>query len=121
MFIVESIARGTRWAAFDENLEETWAEVRRQVESFFQELHEQGALSGVTSKASCYVICDSETNRSDRFPIDTSRKVESKKIIFCVGFAMQGSEFAAFRFVHDAFECRVDELGWQPRIIALAS
>jgi hypothetical protein len=120
MFIVESIARGTRWAAFDENSEVTWSEVRRQVESFLRELYERGALSGVTSKGSFYVVCDSESNRTGRIPAGSLGKIASRNFVFFVGFALQGSEFAAFRFVHDAFECREDQLSWQPGI-ALAS
>jgi hypothetical protein len=120
LFIVESIARGTRWAAFDENAEETWAEIRQQVENFLQALYEQGALSGVTPKASFYVFCDSETNRLSRSIAGSDQKIELKSLTFCVGFTLQGAGDVAFRFVHDAFECRVDELGWQPGI-ALAS
>jgi phage tail sheath protein FI len=120
LFIVESIARGTRWAAFDENAEETRAEIRQQVENFLQALYEQGALSGVTPKASFYVFCDSETNRLSRSIAGSGQKIESKSFTFCVGFTLQGAGDVAFRFVHNAFECRVDELGWQPGI-ALAS
>jgi phage tail sheath protein FI len=120
MFIVESIARGTRWAAFDENSTATWTEVRRQVELFLQELFEQGGLSGTTSKSSYFIVCDGETNRPDRSPAGDSGNSGARKFIFFVGFALQGSAFATFRFVHDAFECRVDELGWQPGV-ALAS
>ncbi len=120
LFIVESIARGTRWTAFDDNPEETRTELRRQVEIFMQELYEQGALSGVTSKASYYVFCDSETNRTSGSIAVNDAKVGSGSFTFCVGFALSGAGFVAFRFMHNAFECRVDELGWQPGI-ALAS
>jgi hypothetical protein len=116
LFIVENIARGTRWAAFDENTEETWVEVCRQTEEFLQALYEQGALSGVTPKASGYIFCDSETNRSSRSTARSGEKIESKSFTFYVGFSLQGSEAVAFRFVHNAFECRIDELGWQPGV-----
>ncbi len=116
MFIVESIARATRWAAFEENAEPTWAEIRRQVESFLQEIY-GGGCSAVIAKASHYVVCDSDNNRAFS---ENGKKVRPKSITFFVGFALQGAGFSAFRFVQDAFECQVEELGWQPGI-ALAS
>lgn len=116
LFIVESIARGTRWAAFDENIEETWVEVCRQVEEFLRALYEEGALSGVTPKASGYIFCDSETNRPSRSIAKSSEKIESRSFTFYVGFSLQGAEAVAFRFIHNAFECRIDELGWQPGV-----
>jgi hypothetical protein len=116
LFIVENIARGTRWTAFDENTKETWDEVCRQVEEFLQALYEQRTLAGITVKASGYIFCDSETNRSSRSNAESSEKIESKSFTFYVGFSLQGSETVAFRFVHNAFECRIDELGWQPGV-----
>jgi hypothetical protein len=38
-------------------------------------------------------------------------------LTFVVGLALtRAGEFVAFRFEHDAAECRVSELAWQPGI-----
>ena len=120
LFIIESIARGTRWAAFESNGAETWAGIREQTENFLQDLFIEGALAGSSWKEAYYVICDRETNRTGQAIGNREAKGRSQSITFIVGFALREEDLLAFRFVHDIYTCEVREIGWQPGI-ALAS
>ena len=113
LFIIDSIIRGTRWAAFNDNNENTWADVRRQVREFLQVLFEEGALAGSDPRRAFYVICDADTNADSLNISDT--------LSFIAGFALhRPGEFLAFRFLHDQFECKIRAISWQPGL-ALAS
>lgn len=106
LFIIGSIARGTRWAAFADDDEQTWDDVRRQISGFLRELQDLGALPKRSSGESWYVSRDPG--------------LSSGPVRFMVGVALDGHEFMAFRFVHDHLDCRVCPVGWQPGV-ALAS
>lgn len=112
LFIVGSIARGTRWAAFVGDDEKTWDDVRRQVSDFMVELCDAGALPGGGVGDTWYVTRDSETFGG--------AAGDSGLGDFIVGFALDDNGFRAFRFEHGQLECRVHSVGWQPGV-ALAS
>jgi hypothetical protein len=116
LFIIDSIARGTRWAIFESNGPETWLEIGTQIEKFLMELFEAGALSGKTPREAGYVVCGRETNRK----AGDAAKAASTKLSFIVGFSLTDGEVLAFRFMHDSDECKVRKIVWQPGI-ALAS
>jgi len=108
LFIVGSIARGTRWAAFADGDERRWGDIQELVTAFMTELRDAGALSEPVSGESWYLTKD-----RDSF-------AESDAAHFVVGFSLTGDDFVAFRFVHDRVDCRVQPVAWQPGV-ALAS
>ena len=116
LFIVDGIARGTRWAAFEENNQETWTEICNQTARFLKELCDEGTLTGLTAADACYVICDSETNHAGLRGEEARAGFESRAITFFVGFTLYDREPLAFRFVQDVFDCTVRDLGWRPGI-----
>jgi phage tail sheath protein FI len=108
LFIIENIARATRWAAFQDHDAEVWAILDVQIHEFLRTIFDEGALVGSTVEDACYMIRDSDPNDG------------SAHIKFIVGFALDEDEFLAFRFTHDRVDCEVREVAWQPGI-ALAS
>lgn len=128
LFIIGSIVRSTRWAAFEKNGPAAWNEVTQQVAEFLCELHDAGALGSGSVRNSYYVICDRETNSGGHRDVVGYRNCEGNGdgsgepggVNFIVGFALRGQEFHTFRFAHDRLECHVRPGGWQPGV-ALAS
>lgn len=112
LFIVGSIARATRWAAFADNGEQTWDEVRRQVSSFMLEVAAAGALRGGAADGTWYVTRDRDMLGG------ASAVGEAVPVLmsFIVGFALIDDEFTAFRFVQDRLDCKAYPVGWQPGV-----
>ena len=108
LFVVDNIARATRWAAFQDDDEEVWTILDAQIHEFLRELFDAGALVGSRVEDACYMIRDSS-------PGDGSALIR-----FIVGFSLDKNGFLAFRFTHDRIDCEVREVAWQPGI-ALAS
>jgi len=115
LFIIGSIARGTRWAAFVEDDAQAWEDVRRQISTFMGELHAAGALPGRSANEAWYVSRDREV------PVTGARDDGvSGSADFIVGFALDANGYTAFRFAHGRLDCRIRPVSWQPGI-ALAS
>jgi hypothetical protein len=117
IFIIDGIARGTRWAMFESSAPELWADVAAQIENFLDDLFDSGNLTGKTSRESFYVICNHQTNDIRK---QSDRDSETRRISFMVSFSLSPGEMLAFRFTHDADGCTVKRVVWQPGI-ALAS
>ncbi len=66
LFVLEAVARSTRWLVFEQNDPVLWARVRHQVSAFLQRLYEQGAFAGLTPEQSWFVKCDAETQSKNR-------------------------------------------------------
>ena len=106
LFIIDSVMRGTRWAAFQRNEPETRVTVSRQVADFLHELWNEGALIGSSAEEAFFIRCDADTN--------PDMQGQSGQLNLVMGFAPHRSgEFLVFRFEHDRFHCRVKNLGWQ--------
>jgi hypothetical protein len=100
-----TIARSTRWAAVQKPDAETWRAVVTQVGRYLTESAAAGLLAGDASQRAFYVKCDQDTN------------AHHAGLSFVVGLALtRPGDFAAFRFEHDAAECRVTEIAWQPGV-----
>lgn len=108
LFVIDNIARATRWAAFQDDDEDVWTILDTQIHEFLREVFDAGAFVGRTAEDACYMIRDSS-------PGDGSARIK-----FIVGFSLDESGFLAFRFTHDRIDCAVREVAWQPGI-ALAS
>lgn len=86
LFIGESVARGTKWAAFEPNDERLWARLRLSVGAFMQCLFQQGAFAGATPRDGYLVKCDRETT--------TSSDIDAGTVHMLVGFApLKPAEF----------------------------
>jgi len=120
LFIIGSIARGTRWAEFVDDDERSWHDVRRQIADFMAELHAAGALSGRCAEEAWYVTRDCEVLGGSPPESGTRADGVSGLTDFIVGFALDENGYLAFRFAHERLDCRVHPVGWQPGI-ALAS
>jgi hypothetical protein len=61
LFIEESLYRGLRFAVFQPNAEDLWAQIRLAAGSFMSGLFRQGAFAGTKEQDAFFVICDSTT------------------------------------------------------------
>ncbi len=111
LFVIESIARGTRWAAFQHNDGETRAELRGQVSRFLCDLFDAGALAGATATDAGYVICDAPAGG----PVAPGAD-EEPGLSFVVGFTPRGHAMQSFRFDQQRIECRIALLHIEPDI-----
>ena len=103
VMIAGTIARSTRWAAIQAADASTWDAVTAQISRYLEEACRGGQLAGDGAGSGFYVKCDEETNAHGR------------GCSFVVGLALtRPGDFVAFRFDHDAVECHVTELTWQP-------
>jgi hypothetical protein len=100
--IVESLARGTRWAALQPRTPATWEGVRAQAARFLADCAAAGLLAAGDDRA-WYVRCDADTH------------ARGLPLAFIAGLRLRpGGSHAAFRFEHSLPACRVTEAGWQP-------
>jgi hypothetical protein len=91
LFIVNSIERGTRWAATNLSAE-TASIVASQVTAFFEKLHEAGAFGLRRADEAFFVICDERVNSWESV-CDVFQLV--------IGFAAnREGEFHCFRISH---------------------
>lgn len=103
MMITGTILRSTRWVAAQAPGADTWHAVTAQVSRYLASCAEAGLLAGDALRRAFYVKCDQDTNAG------------RTGLSLVVGLALtRPGEFVAFRFDHDAGECRVTELAWQP-------
>ena len=104
MMTTGTISRSTRWVAAQKSGSDTWRAVTAQVEPLSGARAPTPVSSPVTPCGGAfYVKCDQDTNAG------------RTGLSFVVGLALtRPGEFVAFRFDHDADECRVTELAWQP-------
>jgi hypothetical protein len=98
-----TIARSTRWAAVQDCAPQTWRAVAAQVGRYLTESAAAGFLASDARGPAFYVKCDQDTN------------AHRSGLSFVVGLALtRPGDFVAFRFEHNAADCRVSEIAWQP-------
>ncbi len=107
LFIINSIIRSTRWAAFQSNAADVWEDLHVQIDEFLKSLQGRGVLAGSSASDAFYVKCDIDTN---------SRLAgQDPGLSFVIGIALsRPGAYLAFRFQHDQVGCDVTELVWQP-------
>jgi hypothetical protein len=62
LFVIDAIARGTRWCLGASRDRGTWIRITRQIESFFMDLRAAGAFAGVSEQQSFLVVSDERIN-----------------------------------------------------------
>ena len=98
LYIEESISRGIKWAVFEPNEEPTWAQVRRDVESFLHDLFRQGAFQGARPSEAFFVKCGADTM--------TQGDIDSGALIVVIGFAaVRPAEFVTITLRQLARTC----------------
>ena len=100
LFIVDSISRGTRWAAFQGDDPGTSGELYEQVRHFLDDLFATGVLSGAGMDQPGYVTCERTDHKSDC----------KSALVFDVGFTLTGTVMQSFRFHQCPDECRIRRL-----------
>ena len=61
LYIEQSLVQGLRWAVFEPNDEQLWAQIRLSVNSFLHPLFLQGAFNGATPSQAYACVCDAST------------------------------------------------------------
>lgn len=103
LFIAGSVARHTRWAAYEPSGQAVWREVSAQCTAFLRTLHGCSVLCGASPREAFYVKCDADTHAG------------TEGLVLVIGVALgRSGEFVAFEVRHVAGQTRVSELGWQP-------
>lgn len=108
LFVLGSVLRHTRWAAFEQPGPALWQEVRMQVDAFLRALQARGLLAADAAGAGAfYVKCDADTHAGSG--------TQPGRLVLVLGLALaRPGEFAAFRIRHEADGSSASELGWQP-------
>jgi hypothetical protein len=118
LFIVDSIARGTRWAVFQGDDSGTQAELCEQVRRYLHDLFAAGVLSGTSADQPGFVTC--ERPAGDSYQQGGNLPDHESGIVFDVGFMLSGNGMQSFRFHQCPGECRIRRL-YIEHPIALAS
>ncbi len=94
LFIINSIARGTRWLASAPPQAAVAEALTNQVRRFFEALHRAGAFGERSMEEAFFVICDQRVQ---------SLEPASHELQFVLGFAAaREHEFHCFRIAHSA-------------------
>ena len=111
LFILNSVERGTRWAASAGMPRIDVAEVvTAQVRAFFERVHEGGAFGDRPLDEAFFVICDdrAEGTGGGGDPGRTDADEGECEFQLLVGFAaVRRREFHSFRIAHSAAGCKV--------------
>lgn len=62
MYIKKTLLDGTRYAIFEPNDEELWAQLTASIQGFLQSLYQTGMFKGTTPDQAFFVKCDAENN-----------------------------------------------------------
>jgi phage tail sheath protein FI len=97
IFIEQSIDRGTQWAVFEPNDEQTWSAIRTSISAFLRTVWRNGALMGTTQDEAFFVKCDRTTMTQD--------DIDNGRLICLIGVApVKPAEFVIFRISQKTME-----------------
>ncbi len=97
IFIEQSIDRGTQWAVFEPNSDQTWAAIRTSISAFLRTVWRNGALMGTTQDEAFFVKCDRTTMTQD--------DIDNGRLICLIGVApVKPAEFVIFRISQKTLE-----------------
>jgi hypothetical protein len=100
LFILSSIAHGTRWVVAARSVAEVAETVTTQVRTFFEGLHAAGTFGTRRMEEAFFVICDERVNNA--------AALSCGEIQFVIGFAAsRAHEFHCFRVAHSAAGSKV--------------
>jgi hypothetical protein len=104
LFVLESIVRGTRWTAYQDDGSETWPTVRKQVIDFLSQVFDNEKRAGHTDD---YFV----TRQSCSSGMQGNEAPGG--LAFTVGFAFGGKGSLIFRLTQEADGCVIREIGRQ--------
>jgi phage tail sheath protein FI len=97
IFMEQSIDRGTQWAVFEPNYEQTWSAIRTSIAAFLRTVWRNGALMGTTQDEAFFVKCDLTTMTQD--------DIDNGRLICLIGVApVKPAEFVIFRISQKTME-----------------
>jgi hypothetical protein len=97
IFVEQSIDRGTQWAVFEPNYEQTWSAIRTSITAFLRTVWRNGALMGTTQDEAFFVKCDRTTMTQD--------DIDNGRLICLIGIApVKPAEFVIFRISQKTME-----------------
>jgi uncharacterized protein len=97
IFIEQSIDRGTQWAVFEPNSDQTWAAIRISISAFLRTVWRNGALMGTTADEAFFVKCDRTTMSQD--------DIDNGRLICLIGVApVKPAEYVIFRISQKTLE-----------------
>ena len=89
-YLEHSIDAGTRWAVFEPNGDQLWANVQQSIASFLFKEWKSGALQGLKPEQAYFVRCDRATM--------TQNDIDNGRLVAIVGVAaIKPAEFVIFR------------------------
>jgi hypothetical protein len=101
LYLEQSIDKGTKWAVFEPNGEQLWANVRETIENFLMNEWQSGVLLGNKPEQAYFVRCDRTTMSQD--------DIDNGRLVCLVGVAaLKPAEFIVFRigqWTADAVPC----------------
>src|SRR5690606_14512487 len=62
LFVIDAIARGTRWALVAPRTRASWEKLRLQIQAFFEDLQAAGAFAAAPAGRAFFVVCDERLN-----------------------------------------------------------
>lgn len=62
LFVIDAIARGTRWALVAPRTRASWEKLRLQIQAFFKDLQAAGAFAAAPAGRAFFVVCDERLN-----------------------------------------------------------
>jgi hypothetical protein len=62
LFVIDAIARGTRWSVIAPRDRSSWGRLSRQIRSFFLELRGAGAFASISEHQAFLIVCDERLN-----------------------------------------------------------
>lgn len=71
LFVIDAIARGTRWSLVAPRTPASWEQLRLQIRAFFEELRAAGAFAAAAEGQAFLVVCDERLN--DEAHVGTTR------------------------------------------------
>jgi hypothetical protein len=103
LFILNSIAQGTRWSAAASSPSAAAATLTAQVQAFFSRLHSAGTFGSRAADEAFFVICDERINRT--------WTISSSEVCFIIGFAASREhEFHCFRVAQSAASAKIQSV-----------
>jgi len=89
-YLKHSIEQGTRWAVFENNNAQLWANVRGSIEDYLRNEWRQGHITGAKPEEAYFVRCDRTTM--------TQNDLDNGRLICLIGVApVKPAEFVIFR------------------------
>src|SRR5665647_484226 len=90
IYLEQSIKKGTAWATFEPNNEETWAKMKSTIENFLTQAWTDRMLLGAKKQEAFFVNCDRTTM--------TQNDIDNGRINVLIGVApVKAAEFIIFR------------------------